>query len=359
MQTSDFDYDLPRELIATHPAEKRDASRLLVMDKTSGAVQHRTFADLPEYLKAGDLLVMNDSRVLNARLHGTRRATGAGVEILLLEKIQPSAADADNSQRQLWRAMCRPAKKFRLGESIDFANGQVSAQVVEVEDEGHRILSFNTPDVLPVLQKYGEIPLPPYIVQRRKETGTEYAQDSERYQTVYSAEAGSVAAPTAGLHFTPGLLQQLSDAGVSTARVTLHVGPGTFKPVEVENAVEHPIHSEYCEVPTSTAEKIAATRKAGGRIVAVGTTTVRTLESAWDEERQVFRDGRFATRLFIYPGYTFKVINAMITNFHLPRSSLLMMVSAFAGRDHILGAYDAAIANGYRFYSYGDATLLI
>lgn len=359
MQTSDFDFDLPRELIATKPADRRELSRLLVVDKKSGALQHRRFVDLPQFLRAGDLLVLNDSRVIKARLRGIRRATGAEVEILLLEKTAAPAGElALEGPASYWRALGRPAKKFRMGEWIDFGGGALPARVEAAGDEGERILAFPLEDILPALERHGELPLPPYIVQRRKEIETTYEHDAERYQTVYSAAQGSIAAPTAGLHFTPELLENLARDGVRSARVTLHVGAGTFKPVEVDDPAQHPIHAENCEVPAATAAMIEETRERGGRIVAVGTTTVRTLESAWDRETGAFRSGLFSTRLLILPGYKFGVVDAMVTNFHLPRSSLLMMVSAFAGHEAIMNAYTEAIREGYRFYSYGDAMLL-
>lgn len=360
MLTSDFDFDLPRELIATRPAPQRELSRLLVLGRDSGVIQHRQFVELPQYLRAGDLLVLNDSRVIKARLRGRRRATGAEVEVLLLEKVEPSAGGSPAAvvPESHWRALGRPAKKFRVDEWIDFADGALPARVVAAGPDGERLLAFTQPDILPYLERHGELPLPPYIVQRRKETNAIFDDDDERYQTVYSAHFGSIAAPTAGLHFTPELLQMLADQGVHTAHVTLHVGAGTFKPVDVDNPADHPIHAETCEVPASTAAAITETRERGGRIIAVGTTTVRTLESAWVSDTATFRGGPFATRLLILPGYEFQVVDAMITNFHLPRSSLLMMVSAFAGHGPIMNAYATAIAQGYRFYSYGDAMLL-
>lgn len=355
MQTSDFDYELPRELIATQPAERRDESRLLVLDRDSGKVQHGHFNSLPELLQPGDLVVMNNSRVMKARLRGVRRKTDAGVEALLLEQVLDADAGADGNSR--WLAMCRPARKFHIGEMIDFNGGELAARVIAEGDDGERTLEFARPDILPLLEKYGEIPLPPYIVQRRKEVGKtgQKIDDAVRYQTVYAKQLGSVAAPTAGLHFTTELFERLESAGVNRAYVTLHVGAGTFKPVEVENPAEHPMHSEFYEVPEATAQAIKETRERGGRIIAVGTTTVRTLESAWNDTTRDFRRGRHSTRLLILPGYEFKVVDAMVTNFHLPKSSLLMMISAFAGREKVMVAYTEAIARKYRFYSYGDA----
>jgi S-adenosylmethionine:tRNA ribosyltransferase-isomerase len=360
MRTSDFDYNLPRELIATKPADRRDESRLMVLNTNAPAPEQWHFSDLPQFMRAGDLLVMNDSRVMKARLRGTRRTTGATVEALLLEQVSLSGEqNLAAGTHSAWIGMCRPARKFHVGEMIDFADGALPALVAQEGPDGERTLIFQSPDILPLLEAHGEIPLPPYIVQRRKETGEAAGvDDAVRYQTVYSSNVGSVAAPTAGLHFTPELLQQLEDQGVETAHVTLHVGAGTFKPVEVENPEEHPMHSEAYEVPQSTAAAIKASRARGGRVVAVGTTTVRTLEAAWDSAAGEFRPGRQSTRLLILPGYEFQVVDAMITNFHLPKSSLLMMVSAFAGHERIMAAYRTAIDQGYRFYSYGDAMLL-
>lgn len=358
MRTSDFDYHLPRELIATRPADRRDCSRLLVLDRSSGGTQHKVFSDLPLYLRAGDLLVMNDSRVMKARLRGVRRTTGAAVEALLLEQVGREDGEDGGAS---WNAMCRPARKFRMGEWIDFGGGELAAQVLAEGADGERTLGFQRDDILPALERVGEIPLPPYIVQRRKELGTglDELDDSVRYQTVYSRQTGSIAAPTAGLHFTQDLLDALGAGGVEHATVTLHVGAGTFKPVEVEDPVEHPIHAETCEVPAATARAIRETKARGGRVIAVGTTTVRTLESAWDESEGDFRRGGFSTRLLILPGYEFRVVDGMVTNFHLPMSSLLMMVSAFAGHGNVMRAYGDAIEGGYRFYSYGDAMLMV
>lgn len=364
MKTSDFDYHLPRELIATHPAAHRDESRLLVLDRGSGAIEHRQFSDILEFVRPGDLMVMNDSRVIKARLRGVRRATGAGVEALMLA---PATAEdvAATSQTGCcrWLAFCRPAKKFRVGEIIDFANGNMPASVIAEGDEGERILEFASGDIIALLEKHGEIPLPPYIVQRRKETeaggaAAGDAEDAERYQTVYARQKGSIAAPTAGLHFTPALLDAITGKGGRLAWVTLHVGAGTFRPVEVDDPSLHPMHSELYEVPAETAKIIIETRAIGGRVIAVGTTTVRTLESAYDLKENNFALGRQSTRLLILPGYRFQVVDAIITNFHLPRSSLLMMISAFAGHEYLMAAYREAIAQNYRFYSYGDAMFI-
>lgn len=364
MRTSDYDYDLPRDLVATHPASRRDESRLLVMQRPAGTLEHRHFRDLTEYLRPGDLLVMNDTRVMRARLRGVRPATGARVEALLLE---PAPTLNTVAGYPCWTAMCRPARKMPVGEVVIFGEGALTARVTAEGEEGQRTLEFITDDLQGALEQFGEVPLPPYIVQRRKElaeaaadaTSDDSPADAERYQTVYAREGTSVAAPTAGLHFTPELLADLKAAGVQQAFVTLHVGAGTFKPVEVDDPAEHPIHSEVYEVPAETAEQIARTRAAGGRVIAVGTTTVRALESAWDAEAQSFASGVRSTRLLILPGYRFGVIDAMITNFHLPRSSLLMLVAAFAGHAETMHAYGQAIGNGYRFYSYGDSMLIL
>jgi len=325
----------------------------MVLGTQTGGISHQRFHNLVDHIRPGDLLVMNDSRVMKARLRGTRPATGAAVEVLLLHPTEISA----NSSR--WAAFCRPAKKFRIGESLAFANGQLTACVVAEGAEGERILEFSSADILPILEQFGEIPLPPYIVQRRKETEAAVdMDDAERYQTVYARQGSSVAAPTAGLHFTPDLLEKISSKGARLAWVTLNVGAGTFKPVEVENPSDHPMHLEYYDVPKETAALIRQTKSADGRVIAVGTTTVRTLESAFDPEARSVTSGPHSTRLLILPGYRFQIVDAMVTNFHLPRSSLLMMISAFAGHDHVMNAYREAIAEGYRFYSYGDAMLI-
>ena len=355
MQTSDFDYELPRELIATHPAERRDESRLLVLHRDGQPLQHRRFSDLTDYIRPGDLLVMNDSRVMKARLRGQRPGTGAAVEALLLAPVDGAAGGHSR-----WAALCRPAKKFRIGETLLFGQGALPVVVVSEGPEGERTLEFPFEDVLPLLDQHGEIPLPPYIVQRRRETDDDdTSEDLERYQTVYARQQGSVAAPTAGLHFTPALLDQIRAAGAETVFVTLHVGAGTFKPVETDNPAEHPMHLEHNEGPGATATAITETRQRGGRVIAVGTTTVRTLESAWDAEAGAFRPGSQSTRLLILPGYQYQVLDALITNFHLPRSTLLMMISALAGREQVMAAYQAAIREKYRFYSYGDAMLIL
>jgi S-adenosylmethionine:tRNA ribosyltransferase-isomerase len=340
MRVDAFDYDLPAELIAQRPTERRDASRLLVVDRASGALSHRTFADLPHYLCAGDLLVVNDSRVLPARLHGVRLPGGGAVELLLLHAEGPD----------LWLALARPAKRLRAGDVLQFGAGALTASVREERDEGQRLVAFETGGrpLQDVLDALGELPLPPYIHERPSDPG--------RYQTVYAREPGSAAAPTAGLHFTPELLRRLRAIGVDVRAITLHVGLGTFRPVHVERIEDHRMHAEYGVLSAETAAAIQETRARGSRVVAVGTTVVRVLESA-------ARQGPGAwsgwTDIFIYPGFTFQRCDAMITNFHLPKSTLLMLVSAFAGKELIDRAYAVAIAERYRFFSFGDAMLLL
>lgn len=336
MLTADFDYQLPTDRIASEPAP-RGTSRLLVLDR-EGPERHRKVSDLPEILRPGDLLVVNDTRVLPARLYGQRSPGGGQIEILLTERIDATA----------WDALVRPGRRAKPGTRIDFEDG-LAAEVIEKDPGGRHRLRFAEP-VEPHLDRLGHVPLPPYI--ERADT----PEDRERYQTVYADKPGAVAAPTAGLHFSEDLLAQLAAAGIETVRLTLHVGPGTFKPVTAERIEDHRMESERYEIPESTADAIAAARAEGRSIVAVGTTVVRTLESAVEEGRVVPGTGR--TRLFITPGFRFQVVDLLLTNFHLPRSTLLMLVSAFAGRERILAAYDEAIREGYRFYSYGDAMLV-
>ena len=363
MKTDLFDYDLPRELIAAHPPERREDARLLVLDRATGTTQHRAITDLTMLLRPGDLLVVNDSRVVPARLHVRRVTTGALVELLLLERLRPTAGEA--AAIDMWRAMARPARKLKTGEQIELPGGGPSGHVLGEPTASERDIAFSTPDILPWLEKLGEIPLPPYIVQRRRETaGTvEHATrvdtpaDRERYQTVYAAAPGSVAAPTAGLHFSHELLEKLEAIGVQRTAVTLHVGAGTFKPVETEDVRDHVMHSERFSVSPETAAAVNSTRAEGRRVVAVGTTAVRSLESAGNEQG-VVTPGEYSTKLMITPGYTFKTIDALITNFHLPKSTLLMLVSAFAGREQVMAAYHEAVKEKYRFFSYGDAMLI-
>ncbi|HWE60093.1 MAG TPA: tRNA preQ1(34) S-adenosylmethionine ribosyltransferase-isomerase QueA [Chloroflexota bacterium] len=341
MRTADFDYSLPPELIAQQPVERRDASRLLVVDRARGALAHRHFADLPDYLRAGDLLVINDSKVLPARLHGVRLPGGGAVEVLL---IHPTAPDH-------WLVLARPAKRLRAGDRLCFGEGALTATVRELGEEGQRILAFDTGGrpLEALLDTLGEMPLPPYIHER--------LADPDRYQTVYARAPGSVAAPTAGLHFTSELLQRLQHSGVEVRAVTLHVGLGTFRPVQAERIEEHQMHAEYGVLSAETAAALHATRARGGRVVAVGTTAMRVLESAALQQAHGPWSGW--TNIFIYPGFTFRACDALITNFHLPRSTLLMLVSAFAGKALIDRAYTAAIAERYRFFSFGDAMLIL
>ena len=340
IKTSDFNFDLPPELIAQTPIPQRDASRLMVMDRKSGHVQHRHFYDLPEYLRPGDCLVLNNSRVLPARLLGQRMPGGGACEVLLL-------IDRGN---KTWECLVRPGKKMRKGTQLSFGNGELTAEVADELPGGNRLVHFEYDGIfLEVLERLGKMPLPPYI--------KEELQDRERYQTVYSKVSGSAAAPTAGLHFTEELLQRIRDMGVAIAYITLHVGLGTFRPVKEENILEHEMHSEYCMVPGETAELINRTKQQGGRVICVGTTSCRTLE-AWAEEDGTMKECAGWTDIFIYPGYRFKVVDGLITNFHLPESTLIMLVSAFAGREHVLAAYEEAVRERYRFFSFGDATFV-
>ena len=339
MKTSDFWYDLPEELIAQTPLEQRDTSRLLVLDRVSGKVKHQHFYDIIDYLQPGDCLVMNDSRVLPARLLG-HRPTGGAVEVLLLK-------DLGNKQ---WECLCKPGRKMQVGSQVIFGNGELTAVVTEVREDGNRVVEFQYEGIfLEVLERLGKMPLPPYI---RAELA-----DQERYQTVYSREVGSAAAPTAGLHFTNELLEKIREKGVTTAFVTLHVGLGTFRPVKAENISEHHMHSELCMISAETAEILNRTKEQGGRIICVGTTSCRTLESLVNEDG-TFEEKSKWTEIFIYPGYQFKAMQGLITNFHLPESTLVMLVSAFAGRENVLSAYEQAVQERYRFFSFGDAMFI-
>ena len=336
MKTHDFYYDLPEELIAQTPLEKRDSSRLMTLDRKTGEVEHKHFYDIIDYLNPGDCLVMNDSRVLPARLLG-HRPTGGAVEVLLLRDL--------GSKR--WECLCKPGKKMQPGNEVIFGDGELTATVREVQEDGNRVVEFHYEGIfLEVLERLGKMPLPPYI--------KEELQDQERYQTVYSRELGSAAAPTAGLHFTQELLEKIRAKGVKTAFVTLHVGLGTFRPVKAEEVLEHHMHSELCMMNEETAKLLNETKASGGRIVCVGTTSCRTLESLVNDDGSFEAKSRW-TDIFIYPGYTFKAMDALITNFHLPESTLVMLVSAFAGREHVLNAYRIAVENRYRFFSFGDA----
>ena len=339
MKTSDFTYELPEELIAQTPMARRDGSRLLVLDKNSGAMEHRHFYDLPDYLRPGDCLVLNDSRVIPARLFGTR-STGGAVEVVLLKELEGGR----------WECLSRPGKKMRPGTEVTFGSGELTAVVEEVLPDGNRILRFRYEGIfLEILERLGQMPLPPYIKAQ--------LADPERYQTVYAREPGSAAAPTAGLHFTPELLDRIRDMGIDVRFVTLHVGLGTFRPVKAENIEEHEMHSEYCTVPADTAAAIMAAKARGSRVVAVGTTSCRTLESFAKEDGSIAAAAGW-TNIFIYPGYKFKCIDALVTNFHLPGSTLVMLVSALAGRENILNAYRIAVAEKYRFFSFGDAMFI-
>lgn len=340
MKTHDFYYELPEELIAQTPLQQRDSSRMLVLDKQTGKVSHRHFYHILEYLKPGDTLVMNDSRVLPARLMG-HRPTGGVVEVLLLR---------DLGDKQ-WECLCKPGRKMQVGSQVIFGDNELTAVVTEVKEDGNRVLAFDYEGVfLEVLERLGKMPLPPYIKAELK--------DQERYQTVYSNAVGSAAAPTAGLHFTNELLEKARQMGVQTAFVTLHVGLGTFRPVKAENIMEHHMHSELCMMSEETANILNNTRCNGGRIICVGTTSCRTLESLVNEDGSFVAKSRW-TDIFIYPGYTFRAMQGLITNFHLPESTLVMLVSAFAGREHVLDAYAEAVKEKYRFFSFGDAMLIL
>ena len=339
MKKSDFDFYLPEELIAQTPLEKRDGSRLLVLDKESGAMEHRHFYDLPEYLHVGDCLVLNNSRVLPARLIGTRLGGGA-VELVLLRDLGEGR----------WECLSRPGRKTKPGTELFFGGGELKATVEAVAEGGNRIVKFDYQGIfLEVLERLGKMPLPPYI--------KEELQDPERYQTVYSRELGSAAAPTAGLHFTNELLEKIQAMGVKVCYVTLHVGLGTFRPVKEDEIENHEMHSEFCIIPEDTARTVTETKQNGGRIVAVGTTSCRTLESFAKDDGTLEACSGW-TDIFIYPGYSFKCIDALVTNFHLPESTLIMLVSALAGREHILNAYKTAVEEKYRFFSFGDAMFI-
>lgn len=340
MKTSDFFYELPEELIAQTPLEKRDSSRLMVLDKNTGRTEHRRFFELPELLRPGDCMVLNDSRVLPARLFG-KRPTGGAVEVLLL---------TDRGERR-WECLVRPGRKARPGDRLTFGDGELEAEVLEVLEGGNRIIRFDYQGIfMETLERLGRMPLPPYI--------HEELRDAERYQTVYSRELGSAAAPTAGLHFTPELLEKIKARGVDLAFVTLHVGLGTFRPVKEEEIENHDMHAEFCQISGEAAAKVNAARDRGGRIVSVGTTSCRTLESFADEGGHLKPSSGW-TDIFIYPGYRFKCVDALVTNFHLPESTLLMLISALAGRENVLAAYAEAVREKYRFFSFGDAMFIV
>ena len=341
LKKSDFYFELPEELIAQDPLEERTSSRLLVLNRETGEISHRVFREIADYLKAGDCLVLNNTKVIPARLLGRKEDTGAHVEVLLLKR----------REGDVWETLVRPGKKCRPGTRLVFGEGVLRAEVLETVEEGNRLIRFVYEGIWEeVLDRLGEMPLPPYITHK--------LQDKNRYQTVYAKYEGSAAAPTAGLHFTRQLLDELEEKGVRTAYVTLHVGLGTFRPVKEENVLDHHMHSEYYQVSEEAAEVINDTKRRGGRVVCVGTTSCRTVESASDENGRVLA-GSGETDIFIYPGYRFKVLDALITNFHLPESTLLMLVSALAGRENVLGAYEEAVRERYRFFSFGDAMLII
>ena len=340
MKTSDFNFELPPELIAQTPIAQRDESRLLTLDKYTGEIAHHNFFDLPSMLRKGDCLVLNNSRVLPARLIGKREPGGGAVEIVLL------VDRGDN----VWECLVRPGRKVRPGVRLSFGDGLLKAEVTEVKEGGNRLIRFEYEGIfLELLEKLGKMPLPPYI--------KEELQDSERYQTVYSKEIGSAAAPTAGLHFTNELLERIKSMGVKVCYVTLHVGLGTFRPVKVDDILEHEMHSEFCVIPAETADIINKTKREGGRVICVGTTSCRTIES-WAAEDGTMKETSGWTNIFIYPGYKFKVLDCLITNFHLPESTLIMLVSALAGRENVLNAYRHAVEERYRFFSFGDAMFI-
>lgn len=340
MKTSDFYYDLPPELIAQTPLEKRDESRLLCLDKATGEWSHHHFYELPDFLRPGDCLILNNSRVLPARLLGRRLPGGGACEVLLLQ----------DKGDKVWECLVRPGKHLREGARVSFGDGELTAEIAEVLPDGNRLVRFDYNGIfLEVLERLGKMPLPPYI--------KEELQDQERYQTVYSKVNGSAAAPTAGLHFTPELLERIAAKGVGVGYVTLHVGLGTFRPVKEDEIEQHDMHSEYCTIPQETADLINRTKVNGGRVICVGTTSCRTIESWAGEDGTMTATGGW-TNIYIYPGYRFKVMDALVTNFHLPESTLIMLVSALAGREHVLASYEEAVRERYRFFSFGDAMFI-
>ncbi|MBQ8981108.1 MAG: tRNA preQ1(34) S-adenosylmethionine ribosyltransferase-isomerase QueA [Eubacterium sp.] len=342
MKTSDFFYELPQNLIAQTPVEPRDSSRLMVLDKTSGEIEHRIFRDLTDYLHEGDCLVLNDTRVIPARIYGVKKETGAVVEFLLLKQ----------KENNCWECLCKPGKRAKIGTEFVFGEGIVDCEVCDITDDGNRIIRFNcdSKEIYNILDKIGKMPLPPYI--------TEELKNGERYQTVYSRELGSAAAPTAGLHFTKEMLKKIEDMGVKVCYVTLHVGLGTFRPVKVDDVTQHKMHSEHYQISKETADIINQTKQNGKRVISVGTTSTRTLESVATKNGCICED-EDDTSIFIYPGYEFKCVDALVTNFHLPESTLIMLVSALAGYDNIMNAYKTAVEEKYRFFSFGDAMLIL
>ena len=340
MKTSDFYYDLSEELIAQDPLEDRSSSRLLVLNKETGEREHRVFRDIIEYLHPGDCLVINDTKVIPARLIGERVGTGAKIEVLLLKR----------KENDVWETLVRPGKKMKIGAQVSFGDGLLIGEVIGIVEEGNRLIKFRYEGIFEeVLDRLGQMPLPPYITHQLK--------DRNRYNTVYATHEGSAAAPTAGLHFTPELLEEIQKEGVDIARVTLHVGLGTFRPVKVENVTEHHMHSEFYQIDEEAAEKINRAKAGGGRVICVGTTSCRTIESAAAEDGHLKACSGW-TEIFIYPGYKFKVLDCLITNFHLPESTLIMLIAALAGREHVLEAYEEAVRERYRFFSFGDAMFI-
>lgn len=341
MKRQDFYYELPEELIAQDPLEDRSSSRLLVLDKESGAVSHHVFREIIDYLEAGDCLVINDTKVIPARLIGSKVGTDAKIEILLLKR----------KENNIWETLVKPGKKAKPGTKISFGGGLLIGEVLDVVEEGNRLVQFSFDGIFEeILDQLGQMPLPPYITHQLK--------DKNRYQTVYAKNSGSAAAPTAGLHFTPRLLSQIEEKGIAIARVTLHVGLGTFRPVKVDEITEHHMHSEFYQIDEDAAGKINKAKDSGRRVICVGTTSCRTIESAADETGHL-RAGSGWTEIFIYPGYQFKILDGLITNFHLPESTLIMLVSALAEREHVLAAYEEAVEKRYRFFSFGDAMLIV
>jgi S-adenosylmethionine:tRNA ribosyltransferase-isomerase len=340
LKVKDFYFDLPKELIAQHPLEKRDESKLMVLNKENGEIEHKVFKNIIDYLNPGDCLVLNDTRVMPARLYGAKEGSGGKMEFLLLKRYEDD----------IWETLVKPGKRGKVGAKFVFGNGELKAEIVEVLDNGNRKVKFYYDGIFEeVLDRLGEMPLPPYIEEK--------LEDRERYQTVYSREVGSAAAPTAGLHFTEELLQAIREKGINIAFVTLHVGLGTFRPVKVEDIQEHEMHSEYYILDKENAEIINNTKKSGKRVIAVGTTSNRTLESIANEDGEVKEQSGY-TSIFIYPGYKFKIVDAIITNFHLPESTLIMLISAFSTREIVMNAYKIAVENKYRFFSFGDAMFI-
>ncbi len=340
LKKEDFFFNLPEDQIAQDPLEDRSSSRLLVLNKETGETEHRVFREIPDFLKPGDCLVINDTKVIPARLIGEKESTGGKVEVLLLKR----------KENDIWETLVKPGKKMKPGARVSFGGGLLKGEVVDVVDEGNRLIHFEYEGIFEeILDQLGQMPLPPYI--------THQLDDKNRYQTVYAKHSGSAAAPTAGLHFTPELLEKIKEMGVEIAHVTLHVGLGTFRPVKVENILEHHMHSEFYRIEASEAEKINRAKDSGHRVICVGTTSCRTIESAADETGHL-RECSGWTEIFIYPGYQFKILDCLITNFHLPESTLIMLVSALAGREHVLAAYEEAVEKGYRFFSFGDAMFI-